>query len=212
MNKEQAKNLKIGDKLININTYKVGELKNISNESSYCYGIYWNDKKDSCCCNKIDNWYTKEQLKDILVSPLQAIILLQTNDFFDIRDKFICDDYCDLKEIIKDNYGKVIFVDTEGGFSLDYNKKCMKFIPYIKPFTKKYLRTGMKVKDECELEGIVLLNTSIGDIIKWENTFTPLDGYNDSLESCSHPNINKVFTLSEDRCKFYNYELLWERN
>ena len=30
----------------------------------------------------------------------------------------------------------------------------MKFIPYTKPFTKKDLKNGMKVKTECGLEGI----------------------------------------------------------
>ena len=51
MNIEQAKNLKIGDKLININTYSVGELTNIDNESNYCYKIYEEEKDTS-------DWWT----------------------------------------------------------------------------------------------------------------------------------------------------------
>lgn len=212
MNKEQAKNLEIGDKLININTYSVGELTNIGNSSSYCYRIYEENECNSDWWNDLDNWYTKEQLKDILVLPLQAINLLQSDDFFDKEDKFICcNDYCNLKEIVRCN-GKEIFVDTEGNFLLDYNDKCMKFVPHIKPFTKKDLRSGMKVKTGSGLEGIILFNTSVGDIIKWENTFTPLDCYNDSLESDSHSNINKVYTLSREEDEFYYYKLLWERN
>ena len=213
MNKEQAKNLEVGTKLINIDTCKVGELKNIDFNFTYCCKIYEKRKDNSYWLNNLDDWYTKEQLKDILVSPLQAINLLQSDDFFDIDDKFICEYDSNLKEIVKGNR-KGVFVNTEGGFILDYNNKCMKFVPYIKPFTKKDLRSGMKVKDECELEGIVLFNTSVGDIIKWENTFTLLDRYNDSLESDLYLNINKVYTLSEEEegKLFYNYKLLWERN
>ena len=71
----------------------------------------------------------------------------------------------------------------------------------------------MKVKTENGLEGIILFNTPVGDIIKWENTFTLLDRYNDSLESDSYLNINKVYTLSEEEGELFdNYKLLWERN
>ena len=87
MNKEQAKNLKIGDKLINIDTCKVGKLTNIGNASSYCYGICGKEKEDSYWWNNLDDWYTKEQLKEIKVTPLQAVNLLQ-NDIFEINDKF----------------------------------------------------------------------------------------------------------------------------
>lgn len=211
MNKEQAKNLEIGDKLININTYSVGKLTNINNNSWFTHEIYENEKNILDRWNNLDDWYTKEQLKDILVSPLQAINLLQSDDFFDIDDKFICEYDSNLKEIVKGNR-KRVFVNTEGGVVLGYNDKCMKFKPYIKPFTKQDLKSGMKVKTGSGLEGIILFNTSVGDIIKWENTFTPLDCYNDSLESDSHSNINKVYTLSREEDEFYYYKLLWERN
>lgn len=70
----------------------------------------------------------------------------------------------------------------------------------------------VKTKTEYVLEGIILFNTSVGDIIKWKNTFTSLDHYNDNLESDSHPNINEVYTLSGEEGDFYNYKLLWKRN
>ena len=210
MNKEQANNIKVDTKLININTCSVGKLTFLHDTSSYRYRIYEKTKEDSYWWDNLNDWYTKEQLKDILVSPLQAINLLQSNDFFDIKDKFVCEDNGDLKEIVKDNT-KTIYINTEGGFFIHCNNKCMKFVPHIKSFTKKDFKNGMKIETECELEGIVLLNTPVGDIIKFKNTFTPLDYYNDSLENDLYPNINKVYTLSEEG-ESYNYKLLWERN
>lgn len=214
MNKEQAKNLKVGTKLININTCKVGKFLSLDNISNYCYRIYEDKKENSYWLDKLDDWYTKEQLKDIPVSPLQAINLLQLDEFFDINDKFINTKDNNLIDITKYKYGgKAIYINTDGGIFLHYNDKCMKFVPRIKPFTKKDLRSGMKVKTGSGLEGMILFNTSVGDIIKWENTFTLLDRYNDSLESDLYLNINKVYTLSEEEGKlFYNYKLLWERN
>ena len=211
MNKEQANNIKVGTRLININTCSVGKLTFLHDTSSYRYRIYEKTKEDSYWWDNLDDWYTKEQLKDILVSTLQAMNLLQSDDFFDIDDKFINIKDDNLIYVTKDNCEKRIFVNTGGEFFLDYNDKCMKFVPYTKPFTKKDLKNGMKVKTECGLEGIILLNTPVGNVIKYEDTFTPLSYYNNSLESYLRPNINKVYTLSEEG-ESYNYKLLWERN
>ena len=213
MNKEQAKNLEIGDKLINIKTYKVGKLTNIGNESSYCYEIYEMDKMGSYWWGKLDDWYTKDQLKEIKVTPLQAVNLLQ-NDIFEINDKFTINYINWNTDIIKTNDGIEIVSDGEilNSYTISSTQNCCIFKPHIKPFTKKDLKNGMKVKTENGLEGIILFNTPIGDIIKWENTFTLLDRYNDSLESDLYLNINKVYTLSEEGELFDNYKLLWERN
>ena len=213
MNKEQAKNLEIGDKLINIDTCKVGKLTNIVNESSYCYEIYEMDKIGSYWWGKLDDWYTKDQLKEIKVTPLQAINLLQ-NDIFEINDKFTINHTNGNTDIIKTNDGIEIISDGEilNSYTISSTQNCCIFKPHTKPFTKKDLRSGMIVKTRSGLEGIILFNTSIGDIIKWGNIFTPLDCYNDSLESDSYTNINKVYTLSEEDGESYNYKLLWERN
>ena len=213
MNKEQAKNLKIGDKLINIDTCKVGKLTNIVNESSYCYEIYEMDKMGSYWWGKLDDWYTKDQLKEIKVTPLQAVNLLQ-NDIFEINDKFTINYINWNTDIIKTNDGIEIVSYSEmlNSYTISSTQDCCIFKPYIKPFTKQDLKSGMIVKTGSGLEGIILFNTSIGDIIKWGNIFTPLDCYNDSLESDSHSNINKVYTLSREEDEFYNYKLLWERN
>lgn len=219
MNKEQAKNLKIGTKLININTYIVGELTNIDNESSYCYRIYEKEDSYSYWWDNLDDWYTKEQLKDILVSPLQAINLLQSDDFFDIDDKFICEYDSNLKEIVKGNR-KRVFVNTEGGVVLGYNDKCMKFKPYIKPFTKQDLKSGMIVVNSYGEIGHVILNSTRGDIIQYNNRYIDnLSNYDDNLvENCDNTKINKIYKL-KDNYSFNNYdfndklryELLWSR-
>ena len=214
MNKEQAKNLKIGTKLINIDTCKVGELANISDKCSYRYRIYENEKEKLYWCNNLDDWYTKEQLKEIKVTPLQAVNLLQ-NDIFEINDKFTINYINRNTDIIKTNDGIEIVSDGEilNSYTISSTQNCCIFKPHIKPFTKKDLKNGMKVKTENGLEGIILFNTPIGDIIKWENTFTRLDRYNDSLESDLYLNINKVYTLSEEEGELFdNYKLLWERN
>ena len=212
MNKEQAKNLKIGDKLININTYIVGELKSLD-FTGYCYTIYEKKKNDSYWLTNLDDWYTKDQLKEIKVTPLQAVNLLQ-NDIFEINDKFTINYINWNTDIIKTNDGIEIVSDGEilNSYTISSTQDCCIFKPYIKPFTKQDLKSGMIVKTGSGLEGIILFNTSIGDIIKWGNIFTPLDCYNDSLESDSHSNINKVYTLSREEDEFYNYKLLWERN
>ena len=219
MNKEQAKNIKIGDKLININTYSVGELTNIDNESSYCYRIYEKEDSYSYWWDNLDDWYTKEQLKDILVSPLQAINLLQSDDFFDIDDKFICEYDSNLKEIVKGNR-KRVFVNTEGGVVLGYNDKCMKFKPYIKPFTKQDLKSGMIVVNSYGEIGYIILNSTRGDIIQYNNGHIDnLSDYDDNLvENCDNTEINKIYKL-KDNYSFNNYdfndkvryELLWNR-
>ena len=214
MNKEQAKNLEIGDKLINIDTCKVGKLTNIVNASSYCYEIYEMDKMGSYWWGKLDDWYTKDQLKEIKVTPLQAVNLLQ-NDIFEINDKFTINYINRNTDIIKTNDGIEIVSDGEilNSYTISSTQNCCIFKPHTKPFTKKDLRSGMKVKTKNGLEGIILFNTPVGDIIKWENTFTLLDRYNDSLESDSYLNINKVYTLSEEEGELFdNYKLLWERN
>ena len=219
MNKEQAKNLKIGDKLININTYSVGELTNIDNTFSYCYKIYEEEKDASDLWININNWYTKEQLKDIIVSQLKAINLLQSNDFFDIQDKFVCEDNCNLKEIVKDNT-KSIFINTEGGIFLHYDDKCMKFVPYTKPFTKKDLKSGMIVVNSYGGIGHIILNSTRGDIIQYNNGYIDnLSDYDDNLvKKCNDTKINKIYKLKDDY-SFNNYdfndkiryELLWSR-
>ena len=214
MNKEQAKNLEIGDKLINIDTCKVGKLTNIVNASSYCYEIYEMDKMGSYWWGKLDDWYTKDQLKEIKVTPLQAVNLLQ-NDIFEINDKFTINYINRNTDIIKTNDGIEIISDGEilNSYTISSTQNCCIFKSHIKPFTKKDLKNGMKVKTENGLEGIILFNTPVGDIIKWENTFTLLDRYNDSLESDLYLNINKVYTLSEEEGELFdNYKLLWERN
>ena len=213
MNKEQAKNLKIGTKLININTYSVGKLMNIDNESIHCYGIHEEKKTGLYWLTNLDDWYTKEQLKEIKVTPLQAVNLLQ-NDIFEINDKFTINYINRNTDIIKTNDGIEIVSDGEilNSYTISSTQNCCIFKPHIKPFTKQDLKSGMIVKTGSGLEGIILFNTSIGDIIKWGNIFTPLDCYNDSLESDSHSNINKVYTLSREEDEFYNYKLLWERN
>ena len=226
MNKEQAKNLKIGDKLININTYSVGKFTNIDNDYSYRYRIYEKTKKDSYWWNNLDDWYTKEQLKDILVSPLQAINLLQSDDFFDNEDKFICEDDCNLKEIVKHNTKrffvdtKGVFVDTKGEFFLYYNDKCMKFVPYIKPFTKQDLKSGMIVVNSYSGIGHIILNSTRGDIIQYNNGYIDnLSNYDDNLvKICDNTKINKIYKL-KDNYSFNNYDfndkirykLLWSR-
>ena len=219
MNKEQVKNLKIGDKLININTYSVGKITNIVNVPSYCYEIYEMDKMDSYWLNNLDNWYTKEQLKDIIVSPLQVFNLLQLDDFFDKQDKFVCEYNCNLKEIVKDDT-KVIFINTEGGFFLNYNDKCMKFVPYIKPFTKQDLKSGMIVVNSYGGIGHVILNSTRGDIIQYNNGYIDnLSDYDDNLvKNCDNSKIDKIYKL-KDNYSFNNYdfnnkiryELLWSR-
>ena len=213
MNKEQAKNLEIGDKLINIDTCKVGELANISDKCSHRYRIYENEKEKLYWCNNLDDWYTKDQLKEIKVTPLQAVNLLQ-NDIFEINDKFTINYINRNTDIIKTNDGIEIVSYSEmlNSYTISSTQDCCIFKPYIKPFTKQDLKSGMIVKTGSGLEGIILFNTPVGDIIKWENTFTLLDRYNDSLESDSHSNINKVYTLSREEDEFYNYKLLWERN
>ena len=214
MNKEQAKNLEIGDKLINIDTCKVGKLTNIVNASSYCYEIYEMDKMGSYWWGTLDDWYTKDQLKETKVTPLQAVNLLQ-NDIFEINDKFTINHINRNTDIIKTNDGIEIVSDGEilNSYTISSTQNCCIFKPHIKPFTKKDLKNGMKVKTENGLEGIILFNTPVGDIIKWENTFTLLDRYNDSLESDLYLNINKVYTLSEEEGELFdNYKLLWERN
>ena len=221
MNKEQVKNLKIGDKLININTYSVGKLTNIDNESSYCYRIYEKEDSYSYWWDNLDDWYTKEQLKDILVSPLQAINLLQSDDFFDIGDKFINTKDDNLMYITKDKCDcKRIFINTEGEFFLDYNDKCMKFKPYIKPFTKQDLKSGMIVVNSYGEIGYVILNSTRGDIIQYDNGHIDnLSDYDDNLvKNCDDTEINKIYKL-KDNYSFNNYdfndklryELLWSR-
>lgn len=219
MNKEQVKNLKMGDKLININTYKVGKLTNIDNNSWFTHEIYENEKNISDRLNNLDDWYTKEQLKDILVSPLQAINLLQSDDFFDIDDKFICEYDSNLKEIVKGNR-KRVFVNTEGGVVLGYNDKCMKFVPHIKPFTKQDLKSGMIVVNSYGGIGHIILNSTRGDIIQYNNGYVDnLSDYDDNLvKNCDNTEINKIYKL-KDNYSFNNYdfndklryELLWSR-
>ena len=206
MNKEQAKNIKIGTKLININTYSVGKLMNIDNESIHCYGIHEEKKTGLYWLTNLDDWYTKEQLKDILVSPLQAINLLQLDELFDIQDKFVCEDNCNLKEIVKDNT-KVIFINTEGGFFLNYDDKCMKFVPYTKPFTKKDLRSGMIVVNSYGGIGHIILNSTRGDIIQYNNGYIDnLSDYDDNLvKNCDNTEINKIYKL-KDNYSFNNYD------
>ena len=213
MNKEQAKNIKIGTKLINISTYSIGKLINIDNESIHCYGIHEEKKTGLHWLTNLDDWYTKDQLKEIKVTPLQAVNLLQ-NDIFEINDKFTINYINWNTDIIKTNDGIEIVSYSEmlNSYTISSTQDCCIFKPYIKPFTKQDLKSGMIVKTGSGLEGIILFNTSIGDIIKWGNIFTPLDCYNDSLESDSHSNINKVYTLSREEDEFYNYKLLWERN
>ena len=214
MNKEQAKNLEIGDKLININTCSVGKLTFLHDTYSYRYRIYEKTKEDSYWWNNLDDWYTKEQLKEIKVTPLQAVNLLQ-NDIFEINDKFTINHINRNTDIIKTNDGIEIVSDGEilNSYTISSTQNCCIFKPHIKPFTKKDLKNGMKVKTKNGLEGIILFNTPVGDIIKWENTFTLLDRYNDSLESDLYLNINKVYTLSEEEGELFdNYKLLWERN
>lgn len=219
MNKEQVKNIKIGDKLININTYNVGKLTNIDNTSSYRYRVYEKEDSFSYWWDNLDDWYTKEQLKDILVSPLQAINLLQSNDFFDIQDKFVCEDNGDLKEIVKDNT-KTIYINTEGGFFIHCNNKCMKFVPHIKPFTKQDLKSGMIVVNSYGGIGHIILNSTRGDIIQYNNGYIDnLSDYDDNLvKNCDNTEINKIYKL-KDNYSFNNYDfndkirykLLWSR-
>ena len=219
MNKEQVKNLKIDTKLININTYSVGKLTNIDNTSSYRYRVYEKEDSFSYWWDNLDDWYTKEQLKDILVSPLQAINLLQSDDFFDIDDKFICEYDSNLKEIVKGNR-KRVFVNTEGEFFLDNNDKCMKFVPHIKPFTKQDLKSGMIVVNSYGGIGHIILNSTRGDIIQYNNGYVDnLSDYDDNLvKNCDNTEINKIYKL-KDNYSFNNYdfndkvryELLWSR-
>ena len=193
MNKEQAKNIKIGDKLININTYSVGELTNIDNESSYCYRIHEKEDSYSYWWVNLDDWYTKEQLKDILVSPLQAINLLQLDEFFDNEDKFINTKDDNLIYVTKDKCDcKRIFINTEGEFFLDYNDKCMKFVPYIKPFTKQDLKSGMIVVNSYSRIGHIILNSTRGDLIQYYNGYIDnLSDYDDNLvKNCNNTKIN----------------------
>ena len=221
MNKEQVKNLKIGDKLININTYSVGKLTNIDNESIHCYRIYEEEKDTSDLWITLNNWYTKEQLKDILVSPLQAINLLQLDEFFDNEDKFINTMDDNLIYVTKDKCDcKRIFINTEGEFFLDYNDKCMEFKPYIKPFTKQDLKSGMIVVNSYGEIGHVILNSTRGDIIQYNNGYIyNLSDYDDNLvKNCNNTKINKIYKL-KDNYSFNNYdfndkvryELLWSR-
>ena len=186
---------------------------NIDNESIHCYGIHEEKKTGLYWLTNLDDWYTKEQLKEIKVTPLQAVNLLQ-NDIFEINDKFTINYINRNTDIIKTNDGIEIVSDGEilNSYTISSTQNCCIFKPHIKPFTKQDLKSGMIVKTGSGLEGIILFNTSIGDIIKWGNIFTPLDCYNDSLESDSHSNINKVYTLSREEDEFYNYKLLWERN
>ena len=219
MNKEQANNIKVDTRLININTCKVGKLISLDDTSSYRYRIYEENERNSNWWNNLNDWYTKEQLKDILVSPLQAIILLQTNDFFDIRDKFVCEDNSDLKEIVKDDT-KTIFIDTEGGFFIHCNNKCMKFVPHIKPFAKQDLKSGMVVVNSYSRIGHIILNSTRGDIIQYNNGYIDnLSNYDDNLvKICNNTEINKIYKL-KDNYSFNNYdfnnelryELLWSR-
>ena len=218
MELEEFKNLKDDELVINIKTYEFGTPYMISGD--YPYVIKINERKtimyDSC-----KDLYTKEQLKEIKVTSLQAVNLLQLDDFFDKEDKFICcNDYYNLKEIVKCNE-KGIFVDTEEeDFLLDYNNKCMKFVPHIKPFTKKDLKSGMIVVNSSNEIGNIILNSIQGDIIQYNYGYIDdLSTYNDDLvKNCNNSKIDKIYKL-KDNYSFNNYdfndkiryELLWSR-
>lgn len=218
MNKEQAKNLKTGDKLINIKTYNVGKLKNIVNESSYCYEIY---EIGSYWWGTLDDWYTKDQLKEIKVTPLQAVNLLQ-NDIFEINDKFTINHINGNTDIIKTNDGIKIVSDSEmlNSYTMSSTQNCCIFKPYIKPFTKQDLKSGMIVVNSYSRIGHIILNSTRGDIIQYNNGYIDnLSNYDDNLvKICNNTKINKIYKL-KDNYSFNNYdfndklryELLWSR-
>ena len=221
MNKEQAKNIKVGTKLININTCKVDELANIGDKCSYRYRIYENEKDTSDLWNNLDDWYTKEQLKEIKVTPLQAVNLLQ-NDIFEINDKFTINYINGNTDIIKTNNGIEIISDSNmfNSYTISNTQKCCIFKPYIKPFTKQDLKSGMIVINSDNGIGHIILNSTIGDIIQYNNGYIDnLSNYDDNLvKNCDNSKIDKIYKL-KDNYSFNNYdfndkiryELLWSR-
>lgn len=220
MNKEQANNIKVGTRLININTCSVGKLTS-NFKSSYCYRIYKNEKNTSDCWNELDDWYTKDQLKEIKVTPLQAVNLLQ-NDIFEINDKFTINYINGNTDIIKTNDGIEIVSDSEmlNSYTISSTQNCCIFKPYIKPFTKQDLKSGMIVVNSYGEIGHVILNSTRGDIIQYNNGHIDnLSDYDDNLvENCDNTEINKIYKL-KDNYSFNNYdfndkvryELLWSR-
>ena len=221
MNKEQAKNLEIGTKLINIDTCKVGKLTNIVNASSYCYEIYEMDKMGSYWWGKLDDWYTKDQLKEIKVTPLQAVNLLQ-NDIFEINDKFTINHINGNTDIIKTNDGIKIVSDSEmlNSYTMSSTQNCCIFKPHIKPFQKSDLKSGMIVVNSYGEIGHIILNSTRGDIIQYNNGYIDnLSNYDDNLvKNCDKSKINKIYKL-KDNYSFNNYDfndkirykLLWIR-
>ena len=144
------------------------------------------------------------------------------NDIFEINDKFTINYINGNTDIIKTNDGIEIVSDSEilNSYTISSTQNCCIFKPYIKPFTKKDLISGMIVINSDNKIGNVILNSTRGDIIQYNCGYIDnLSDYDYNLvKNCDNSKIDKIYKL-KDNYSFNNYdfndkiryELLWSR-
>ena len=215
MELEEFKKLKGDELVINIKENEFGTPYVATGD--YQYVLKVNESK-TMMYNSCKDLYTKEQLKEIKVSSLQAVNLLQNDDFFEIGDSF---EGLNGDKIIKQKDGiQIILNQKYDDVLLSSNSKDMIFKPYTKPFTKQDLKSGMIVINSDNGIGHIILNSIKGDIIQYNcGRIDNLSDYNDNLvKNCNDTKINKIYKL-KDNYSFNNYdfndklryELLWSR-
>lgn len=215
MELEEFKNLKDDELVINIKTYEFGTPYMISGDYPYVINV---SKKETIMYDSCKDLYTREQLKEIKVSSLQAVNLLQNDDFFEIGDSF---EGLNGDKIIKQKDGiQIILNQKYDDVLLSSNSKNMTFKPYIKPFTKQDLKSGMIVVNSSNEIGNIILNSIKGDIIQYNcGHIDNLSDYDDNIvKNCDNSKIDKIYKL-KDNYSFNNYdfndkiryELLWSR-
>ena len=218
MKLEEFKKLKGDELVINIKENEFGT--SYVSTGDYQYVLKVNESK-TIMYNSCKDLYTKEQLKEIKITPLQAVNLLQ-NDAFEINDKFTINSINGNTDIIKTNDGIEIVSDSEmlNSYTISSTQNCCIFKPYIKPFTKQDLKSGMIVVNSYSEIGHIILNSTRGDIIQYNNGYIDnLSNYDDNLvKNCDNSKIDKIYKL-KDNYSFNNYdfndklryELLWSR-
>ena len=218
MKLEEFKKLKGDELVINIKENEFGTPYVTTGD--YQYALKVNESK-TIMYNSCKNLYTKEQLKEIKITPLQAVNLLQ-NDAFEINDKFTINSINGNTDIIKTNNGIEIVSDSNmfNSYVISNIQKCCIFEPYVKPFTKQDLKSGMIIVNSYNEIGYIILNSTKGHIIQYNcGRIDNLSDYDDNLvKNCDNSKINKIYKLKDDY-SFNNYdfndkiryELLWSR-
>lgn len=218
MKLEDFKKLKDDELVINIKENEFGTP--YVSTGDYQYVLKVNESK-TIMYNSCKDLYTKEQLKEIKITPLQAVNLLQ-NDAFEINDKFTINSINGNTDIIKTNNGIEIVSDSNmfNSYTISITQKCCIFESYTKPFTKQDLKSGMIVINSDNGIGHIILNSTKGDIIQYNcGHIDNLSDYDDTLvKNCDNSKIDKIYKL-KDNYSFNNYdfndkiryELLWSR-